>query len=134
MANNLYLASATVNAQADDLAWMLDGGYLRMYSGAQTTTASLSSASWTVEGYLVFRSISPAASSSTAWLTGTFASQGALGTAGSGFGIAFGSNAAVSVDTTGTVSNASGCMFLVTTFSVTGATIVTEWTSMQSLN
>lgn len=103
-------------------------------SAAQTTTASLSSAPWRLEGNIVFRSISSAASSSTCWLSGNFQSQGTLATAGSGFSISFGSTAAVSVDTTGTVANAYGSLFFTTTFSVTGATIVTEWTSMKSLN
>lgn len=103
-------------------------------SAAQTTTVSLSSAPWRMEGELVFRSISSAASGSTCWLTGSFSSQGTLATAGSEFGIMCGSTAAVSVDTTGTVANAFGSIFFTVTFSVTGATIVTEWTSMQSLN
>jgi hypothetical protein len=103
-------------------------------SPAQTVTASLASQPWMMDGYLTFRSISSAASASTAWLTGTFRSQGTLATAGGGWTIPFGSTAAVTVDTSGTVSNASGCLTFAVTFSVTGATIVTEWTSMQSLN
>jgi hypothetical protein len=104
-------------------------------SGAQTTTASLSNAPWRMEGEIVYRSISAALTTSTAWLTGVFSSQGALATAGSGFNIVFGSTAAVSVDTTGAgTAGTFGALNFYVTFSVTGATIVTEYTSMQSLN
>ncbi len=106
-------------------------------SPAQTVTASLSSIPWIMEGYLVFRTISSAATSSTAWMTGVFHSQGTLATAGLGWTIPFGSTAAVSVDTTGTAANglqSYGSLTFSVTFSVTGATIKTEWTSMQSLN
>jgi hypothetical protein len=103
-------------------------------SAAQTVTASLASAPWFLEGYLAYRSISAASTTSTAWLTGTFSSQGTLATAGGGWGISFGSTAAVSVDTTGLAANLYGALNIAVTFSVTGATIITEWTSMQSLN
>src|SRR5882724_11374584 len=104
-------------------------------SAAQTTTASLSSAPWMLDGYLCYRLISAAATSSTAWLTGAFHSQGTLATAGSGFTIAFGSTAAVSVDTTGSgTAGTFGALNFAVTFSVSGATIVVEWTSMQALN
>jgi len=104
-------------------------------SAAQTVTASLSNAPWTLEGYLVYRLISGVATSSTAWVTGTFSSQGTLATAGGGWGINFGSTAAVSVDTTGTgTAGTFGSLNIAVTFSVTGATIITEWTSMQSFN
>lgn len=103
-------------------------------SAAQTVTASLSNAPWRMQGELVFRSISATASASTAWLTGVFQSQGTLATAGAGWGMAFGSTAAVTIDTTGTVTTASQNLNFAVTFSVTGATIVVEWTSMQALN
>lgn len=104
-------------------------------SAAQTTTASLSSAPWMLEGMLVFRSISSAATASTCWLTGSFHSQGTLATAGGGWSQTFGSTAAVSVDTSGTATAGGyGCITLSVTFSVTGATIVTEWTTMNTDN
>lgn len=104
-------------------------------SSAQTTTASLSSALWRMEGEIVFRTISSAATGSTAWLSGTFSSVGAIATAGSAFVIQFGSTAPVSVDTTGSAAAGGwGALTFWTTFSITGATIITEWTSMQSLN
>lgn len=104
-------------------------------SPAQTVTASLSNIPWIMEGYIAFRSISAVATTSTAWLTGCFHSQGTLATAGLGWAIPFGSTAAVSVDTTGTGSAGTfGALNFYVTFSVTGGTIISEWTSMQSLN
>lgn len=103
-------------------------------STAQTVTASLSNIAWEMSGSLVFRTISSAATSSTCWLTGSFRSEGTLATAGGGWTIPFGSNAAVSVDTTGTVANSYGCLTFTVTFSVTGATFVTAWTSMATWN
>ena len=104
-------------------------------SPAQTVTASLSSIPWRMEGEIVYRTISAVATTSTAWLTGVFSSQGTLATAGGGWTIPFGSTAAVSVDTTGTGSAGTyGALNFYVTFSVTGATIVSEYTTMQSLN
>lgn len=104
-------------------------------SAAQTTTASLTNAPWRLEGELVFRSISPTATTSTCWLTGSFESQGTLATAGGGWGMILGSTAAVNVDTTGTgTANTFGALNFGFTFSVTGATISAQYTSFQSLN
>lgn len=104
-------------------------------SPAQSVPAVATTIPWRMEGELVFRSISSAATGSTAWLTGVFTTQGTLATAGSGMAIPFGSTAAVSVDTTGAAAAGGwGALTFVVTFSITGATIITEWTSMQSLN
>ncbi len=104
-------------------------------SPAQTVTASLSSIPWRMEGELIYRLISGAATASTAWLVGNFWSQGTLATAGGGWTIPFGSTAVVSVDTTGTgTAGTFGALNFYVTFSVTGATIITEYTAMQSLN
>lgn len=104
-------------------------------SPAQTVTASLANIPWVMNGTLVYRTISSAATSSTAWLTGVFYSQGTLATAGSGWTIPFGSTAAVSVDTTGTgTAGTFGALNFYVTFSVTGATISAQWTSMQVMN
>lgn len=111
------------------------GGTSMGASAAQTVTASLSNAPWRMEGELVYRTISAAATSSTAWLTGSFESQGTLATAGGGWGIVLGSTAAVSVDTTGTgTAGTFGALNFYVTFSVTGATISIQYTSMQALN
>lgn len=104
-------------------------------SAAQTVTASLTNAPWRLEGNIVFRSISAAATASTAWLSGNFQGQGTLATAGAGWSIAFGSTAAITVDTSGTgTAGAFGAINFAVTFSVTGGSITTEWTSMKSLN
>ncbi len=101
---------------------------------AQTYTASLTNGIWRAEGELVFRTISNAATASTAWLTGTFWGPGAAGTAGSAWVQTFGATAAVSVDTSGlAAANTFGGLNFSITFSVAG-TVQAAWTSMQSLN
>lgn len=111
------------------------GGVDMGASPAQTVTASLSNIPWRIEGELAFRTISQAATSSTAWLTGIFASQGTLATAGAGWTIPFGSTAAVSVDTSGTATTGTfGALNIAVTFSVTGATMIVEYSSIRSLN
>lgn len=104
-------------------------------SGAQTVTASLSNAPWRIEGELIYRTVASTSTGSTAWLTGVFMSQGDLATAGAGWVVPFGSTAAVSVDTSGLGgSDLFGALNFYFTFSITGATISAQWTSMQSLN
>jgi len=111
------------------------GGVSLGISAAQTVTASLASQPWMLYGQLIFRTISGAASASTAWLTASFESQGTLATAGGGWRIIMGSTAAVSVDTSGTAATGLfGALNLAVTFSVTGATISSQWTSMRTLN
>ena len=111
------------------------GGTSMGASPAQTVTASLASIPWNMHGYIAYRLISAVATSSTAWLTGHFFGQGTLATAGGGWNIPFGSTAAVSVDTTGTgTAGTFGALNFYVTFSVTGATISAQWTSMQALN
>lgn len=104
-------------------------------SPAQSVTASLVSVPWRMEGELVYRTIASTSLGSTAWLTGVFWSQGTLATPGGGWVIPFGSTAAVPVDTSGLAgSDLFGALNFYFTFSVTGATISAQWTSMQSLN
>ena len=104
-------------------------------SPAQNTTASLTNIPWMIEGYLSYRSISQVATTSTAWLTGMFWSQGILATLGSCWGQPFGSTAAVSVDTTGTgTAGTFGALNFYVTFSVTGATISSQWSMMAAIN
>jgi len=111
------------------------GGTSMGASGAQTVTASLSNAIWRIEGELVYRTVASSSTGSTAWLTGVFQSQGDLATAGAGWVQPFGSTSAVSVDTSGlAASDLFGALNFYFTFSVTGATISAQWTSMQSLN
>jgi len=110
------------------------GGTVMGASGAQTYTASQTNIPWRLEGELVYRTISQAATTSTAWLTGSFWSVGAIATAGSAWVQTFGSTSAVSVDTTGSGSAGTyGALNFGITFSVAG-TVTAEWTSFQSLN
>ena len=103
-------------------------------SAAQNYVPSLTNVPWRLEGELVFRTISAAVSSSTCWCSGTFSSQGAIATAGSAMVVAFGSTAAVTVDTLGTAAaGAFGALNFGITFSVAG-TVQAAYTSMQSLN
>jgi hypothetical protein len=103
-------------------------------SAAVAYTPSLTNALWRMEGEIVYRSISAASTSSTAWLTGVFYGLGVAGTQGNAWIVPFGSTAAVSVDTSGLAANLFGALNFAFTFSVTGATISAQWTSMQSLN
>jgi len=131
----LITTPATGTLVITPIMGLTTGGTSLGASPAQTVTASLSSIPWRMEGELVFRSISPTATTSTAWLAGTFFSQGTLATAGGGWTIPFGSAAAVSVDTTGTGSaNTFGALNFGFTFSVTGATVSAQYTSFQSLS
>lgn len=77
MAKNTQVANVAVNAEADALARLLDGGFLRIYSGTQPATAdtalsgntllaelgfSATSAPAAVAGVLTFNAITPDAS------------------------------------------------------------------------
>jgi hypothetical protein len=103
-------------------------------SAAQTVTASLSNSPFMLHGFLAYRSISAASTSSTAWLSGSFNGQGTLATAGAGWTITFGSTAAVSVDTSGLAANLFGALNFAVTFSVTAGSITVEWTNIRALN
>lgn len=101
-------------------------------SAAQTVIPSLTNVPWYMEGRLAFRTISAAATSSTVWCSGMFWSQGAIATSGSAMAIAFGSTAAVSVDTSGAAAAGSfGAMNFGITFSVAGTVqaAFTDWSS-----
>lgn len=104
-------------------------------STAQNYVPSLTNTLWRLEGEIVYRTISPLSTASTAWLVGTFTSVGAIATAGSSVNILFGSTGPVSVDTS-TLGGAGlfGSLNFNFTFSVTAASISVEYTSMQSLN
>ncbi len=117
------------------LGSVMAGGTSMGISPAQSVAAVATNIPWILDGYLVYRLISNVATTSTAWLTGMWHTQGTLATAGSGCTIPFGSTAVVSVDTTGSGTLGTyGALNFAFTFSVSGATVVTEWTSMQSLN
>lgn len=62
MALNTQIADATVNAQADALADLLDNGYLRIYDGTQAATADTAVGSQVLLAELRFNATSaPAA-------------------------------------------------------------------------
>jgi hypothetical protein len=58
MARNTQLASATVNAQADALARLLDSGYLRIYSGTQPASSDTAITDQVLLAELRFNSVS----------------------------------------------------------------------------
>jgi hypothetical protein len=104
-------------------------------SASQTMTVSITNQPFRVKGNICFSLISSASTSSKAWLTGTFQSQGTLATAGSGWVIAFGSTAAISVDTTGLATTGLfGSLNFVVTATTTGSSFSVAYTSMISLN
>lgn len=112
----------------------LTGAVVLGASAAQTVIPSLTNVPWRLEGEIVFRTVSAAQLASTVWCSGTFSSQGAIATAGSAMVIAFGSTAAVTVDTLGTSTAGSfGALNFGITFSVAG-TVQAAYTSLQSLN
>lgn len=112
----------------------LTAGVVMGASAAQTYVASLTNVPWYMSGALTFRTISAVATTSTAWLSGSFHSQGTLATAGSGLTVVFGSTAAVSVDTTGTAAAGSfGALNFGLTFSV-ASTVQCAWSSWDSEN
>lgn len=62
MAKNTQIANAVVNEQADALARLLDGGFLRIYSGTQPATADTALSGNTLLAELAFAATSaPAA-------------------------------------------------------------------------
>jgi hypothetical protein len=103
-------------------------------SATITYAPSITNGAWRMEGDLVYRTISNAATVSTAWIVGQFIAQGVTGTAGYAFVIPFSSTAAVSVDTTGAGSLGSyGALNFGITFSV-ASTVTAQYTCMQALN
>jgi hypothetical protein len=110
------------------------GGTSMGASPAQTVTASLSTKPWRIEGELIYRVPSGLATTTTAWFNGTFVSQGTLATAGSGWSIPMG-GVSTSVDTSGLgTAGTFGAFNFYVTFSITGATITVEYSSIRSLN
>ena len=105
-------------------------------SVAQTYTPSITTQPYTVEGYLAFKTITMAATTSSAYLNGIWIAQGTAATASTGWVQSFGtaSTTAISVDTSGlATAHLYGSLNFSITFSVAG-TVAVNWTSMQSLN
>lgn len=97
------------------------------------TTVAATAGNWTVEGILVYRTISEVASSSTAWFSGKIIINGpSSGTVTPVIGL-IQSTGAVTVDTTG-AANVSGSINMSVLESVTASTWTPEWTLMEQVN
>jgi hypothetical protein len=103
------------------------GGTTIGTSVTQTVPASLTNVPWTLEFWLVFRTIGAAGTNSTCIGTGYFVSAGTAATAGSAFSLSFGGTSA-SVDATIN----SGITFS-KTLSVAGS-FTTQYAFIHSLN
>ena len=100
-----------------------------------TLTASITAGYWCCEGDIIYRTISEVSTTSTCWAHGTITVGGP---SGGSLAVVIGllsSNAAVSVDTSGTAAAALfGALNLSVTPSVTGQSWTTEFAYIQSLN
>lgn len=100
-----------------------------------TPTASMTAGYWRLEGELVYRTISEVATTSTCWFSGHFMCGGPSGGALAVTHALISSNAAVSVDTTGTgTAGTFGAMNFAVTPSVTGSTWTPEFVYVEALN
>lgn len=100
-----------------------------------TPTASITAGYWRLEGNLIYRSISEVATTSTCWFNGLFQCGGPSAGALAVVHALISSNAAVSVDTTGSGSAGTfGSLNFAVTPSVTGSTWTPEFAFIESLN
>jgi len=100
-----------------------------------TPTASMTAGYWRLEGELIYRTISEVATTSTCWFNGRFMCGGPSGGALAVTHALISSNAAVSVDTTGTGSAGTfGALNFSVTPSVTGSTWTPQFAFIESLN
>jgi hypothetical protein len=100
-----------------------------------TPTASMTAGYWRLEGELIYRAISETATTSTVWFSGRFMCGGPSGGALAVTHALVSSNAAVSVDTTGTGSAGTfGSLNVAITPSVTGSTWTPEFAFVEGLN
>lgn len=100
-----------------------------------TPTASITAGYWRLEGDLVYRSSSEVATTSTVWFNGLFQCGGPSGGALAVVHGLVSSNAAVSVDTTGTgAAGTFGALNFAVTPSVTGSTWTPEFAYIYSMN
>ena len=100
-----------------------------------TMPVSATAGYFRIEGNVIYRSISEAATTSTCWANADFKIGGPSGGAISVVHGLISSNAAVSVDTTGTATaGLFGALNVAVTPSVTGSTWTTEFAFIESLN
>jgi hypothetical protein len=110
-------------------------GTLIATSPTFTPTASITAGYWRIEGDLMYRTISEIATTSTVWFSGNFAICGPSGGALARVDTIISSNAAVSVDTTGTGSAGTfGAVNFSVAPSVTGSTWTPQFAYILSVN
>lgn len=104
-------------------------------SETMTMPVSATAGYWRFEGDIIYRTISETATASTVWANGYFKFGGPSGGAIAPVHGIVSSNAAVSVDTTGTGSAGTfGALNVSVTPSVTGSTWTPEFAFIESLN
>jgi len=100
-----------------------------------TPTASMTAGYWRLEGEIIYRSISEVATTSTCWFSGRFMCGGPSGGTLAVTHALISSNAAVSVDTTGTgTAGTFGALNFAVTPSITGSTWTPEFAYIEALN
>jgi len=123
MAMNTQLADATVNAQANTLAALLNTGYLRIYSGTQPATADTALAGNTLLAELRFNATAaPNAVSGLLTFNAITADSSAKATGTATFFRAFKSDGATVV-LDGSVGTSAANMIIASTSISTGQTV-----------
>ena len=104
-------------------------------SETMTMPVSATAGYWRLEGDIIYRAISEVATTSTCWINAFFKFGGPSGGAIAPVHGLISSNAAVSVDTTGTgAAGTFGALNFSVTPSVTGSTWTPQFAFIQSLN
>lgn len=99
-----------------------------------TPTASITAGYWTIDGVLIYRTISEISTTSTCWFSGNFTCCGPSGGSLATVSSIIQSNAAVSVDTTGLAANLFGALNFAVTPSVTGSTWTPQFGFTEGVN
>jgi len=104
-------------------------------SSSLVTTVAATAGNWLIDGLLIYRAVSEAATTSTCWLSANFMINGpSSGTVTPVTGI-IQSTAAVSVDTTGTGSAGTfGALNVAIVPGTTGSSWTPEWTFLEQIN
>lgn len=123
MSLNTQMADVVVNAQADALARLLDGGKLRIYSGTQPATADTALSGNTLLAELTFNATSaPAASSGVLTFNAITADTSADNSGTASFFRAFKSDGTTAV-MDGSVGTSSANLIMATTTISAGQTV-----------
>lgn len=100
-----------------------------------TPTASMTAGYWQLTGTLIYRTVSEIATTSTCWFNGQFICGGPSGGSLAFTSCMISSNAAVSVDTTGSGSAGTfGALNFAVTPSITGSSFTPEFAFIEVLN